>query len=136
MIQKKSGRILNVASTASFQPGPYMSVYFATKAFVLSFSEALNNELSEYGISVTTLCPGPTRSNFAATAGNKDSKAFQSNKIPTSAQVAEYGYKSMIRGKSVAIHGFINKILVSTIRFTPRKLVVKITRRMMVIIAK
>jgi uncharacterized protein len=130
MIARKKGRIMQVASTAAFQPGPYMAVYFATKAFVLSFSEALNNELSEYGITVTALCPGPTQSGFAAAAGNTNNGLFDS-KVPTSAEVAHYGYKALMRGKAVAIHGAKNNFLVTLVRFTPRNLVVKIARKMM-----
>lgn len=130
MIRKKSGKILNVASTASFQPGPTMSVYFATKAFVLSFSEAVNNEVSSHGISVTALCPGATHSGFQASASMQDSKLFEGNNFPTSREVAEYGYKAMMKGKAVAIHGLKNSIMANSVRFAPRSLVVKMARKM------
>lgn len=130
MIKRRSGKILNVASTASFQPGPTMAVYFASKAFVLSFSEALNNEVSEHGISVTALCPGPTQSGFQDAASMQDSRLFKGNNSPSSREVAEYGYKSMMKGKAVAIHGFRNTIMANSVRFAPRSLVVKIARKM------
>lgn len=130
MIKRSSGRILNLASTASFQPGPTMSVYFATKAFVLSFSEALNNEVCNNGITVTALCPGATLSGFQAAASMQDSKLFEGDNFPTSREVAEYGYKAMMKGKTVAIHGLKNTILANSVRFAPRSLVVKIARRM------
>jgi len=130
MINRGSGRILNLASTASFQPGPTMSVYFATKAFVLSFSEAVNNEVRENGITVTALCPGATHSGFQAAASLQDSKMFEGNNFPTSREVAEYGYRAMMKGKAVAIHGFKNSIMANSVRFVPRSLVVKIARKM------
>ena len=129
MIGRKSGKILNVASTASFQPGPTMSVYFATKAFVLSFSEAVNNEVAEHGITVTALCPGATHSGFQAAASLQDSRIFEGNNFPTSREVAEYGYRAMMRGKTVAIHGLKNTILANGVRFAPRSLVVKMARK-------
>ena len=130
MIRRGGGKILNVASTASFQPGPTMSVYFATKAFVLSFSEAVNNEVREHGITVTALCPGATQSGFQAAASMQDSKLFAGNNFPTSREVAEYGYRAMMKGKAVAIHGFKNSIMANSVRFAPRSLVVKIARQM------
>ena len=129
MIRRGGGKILNVASTASFQPGPTMSVYFATKAFVLSFSEAVNNEVREHGITVTALCPGATQSGFQAAASMQDSKLFAGNNFPTSREVAEYGYRAMMKGKAVAIHGFKNSIMANSVRFAPRSLVVKIARQ-------
>jgi uncharacterized protein len=129
MIKKKSGKIMNVASTASFQPGPTMSVYFATKAFVLSYSEAINNEVREHGITVTALCPGATQSGFQAAASLQDSKLFENNNFPSSKEVAEFGYKAMMKGRAVAIHGLKNKILVNSVRFAPRSMVVKTARR-------
>jgi len=129
MISRGGGKILNVASTASFQPGPTMSVYFATKAFVLSFSEAVNNEVREHGITVTALCPGATQSGFQAAASMQDSKLFAGNNFPTSREVAEFGYRAMMKGKAVAIHGFKNSIMANSVRFAPRSLVVKIARQ-------
>jgi len=129
MIGRKSGKIMNVASTASFQPGPTMSVYFATKAFVLSFSEAINNEVAEHGITVTALCPGATHSGFQAAASLQDSRVFEGNDFPNSREVAEYGYQAMMRGKAVAIHGLKNAILANAVRLAPRSLVVKMARK-------
>ena len=128
MVRRKCGRILNVASTAAFQPGPLLSVYYATKAFVLHFSEAIANELQGTGITVTTLCPGPTQSSFADTANMGNSALFK-RKLPTSREVAEYGFKAMIAGKTVAIHGTQNKILRQAGRFAPRKVMTAIVRK-------
>lgn len=129
MVKRKSGRILNVASTAAFQPGPLMAVYFATKAYVLHFSEAIGNELKPFGVSVTALCPGATESGFQAAAGLEESKLIKDKKLPSSKVVALYGHKAMMKDKSVAIHGFMNKILANTVRFTPRSLAVKVVRK-------
>ncbi len=129
MVENNSGRILNVASTAAFQPGPLMSVYYATKAYVLSFSEALAEELKDTKIRVTTLCPGPTSTNFSKNANVQDTKLFGS-KIPTGKEVAEYGYNAIINEKRVAIHGFKNKMLVQSSKFIPRKTITKMVRKM------
>ncbi len=118
MRKNKFGRILNIASTAAFQPGPFMAVYFATKSYVLNFSLALASELKEYGITVTTLCPGPTESNFESTAHATWVSLF-SWKLPTSESVAQYGYKKMNQWKKIAIHGFINTIRSLSVRFIP-----------------
>lgn len=128
MIEQGSGKIMNVASTAAFQPGPTMSVYFATKAFVLSFSEAINNEVKDKGITVTALCPGSTETGFHAVVMG-DSKLLKERKKSSPAEVAEYGYQSMMKGKTVAIHGFKNKIMVALVRFFPRSLVVETARK-------
>lgn len=129
MIQRKQGKILNVASTAAFVPGPTMTVYCATKPYVLSFSEALNNEVSHYGISVTALCPGATKSGFSEAAKADKSALFQNSKLATSEEVAQFGYDAMMKGKQVVIHGILNKFLAFIVRFTPRVLVVKISRK-------
>jgi short-subunit dehydrogenase len=128
MIGRKSGKILNVASTAAFQPGPAMSVYFASKAFVLSFSEALNNEVSDKGITVTALCPGSTESGFHAVAAG-DKRQARQRKLPSSRNIADFGYRAMMKGKVVAIHGLKNSIMANSVRFVPRSLVVKIARK-------
>jgi short-subunit dehydrogenase len=130
MVKSRSGKIMNVASTAAFQSGPTMAVYFATKAYVLSFSEAVNNEVSDKNITVTALCPGPTESGFQAAAALEDSKLFKGKNIPSSKTVAEFGYRSMMSGKTVAIHGLVNSILANFVRIMPRALVVKVTRKM------
>lgn len=128
MIKNKSGKILNVASIASFQSGPLMSVYYATKAFVLSFSEALHNELNDFGITVTTLCPGPVNTGFQEAADLNNSRLFSIMKSTTAEKVAIYGYNAMLKGRTVAIEGLVNKLLVLTNRFTPRFISIKIVR--------
>lgn len=130
MVKNKSGKILNVASTAAFQPGPTMSVYYATKAYVLHFSEAIANELEGTGVSVTALCPGATESGFQTLAAMEESKLVKNKKLPSSEEVANYGYQAMHKGKKVAIHGTMNYIMANSIRFTPRNLVLKIVRFM------
>jgi short-subunit dehydrogenase len=129
MVARKSGRILNVASVASFLPGPMMSVYYATKAYVLHFSEAIDNEVKQHNIRVTALCPGATTSGFQQAADLGDSKLFANKKLPSSKDVAIYGHKAMLKGKPVAIHGFKNRFMVWSIRLTPRFLVTKIVRK-------
>jgi uncharacterized protein len=128
MIAQKSGKIMNVASTAAFQPGPTMAVYYATKSFVLSFSEGISNELEGTGVSVTALCPGATESGFQAAANLEESKLVKGKKLPTSAEVALYGYNALMANKVVAIHGFMNTIMATSIRFTPRFIVRKLVR--------
>jgi uncharacterized protein len=130
MVKRKSGKIMNVASTAAFQSGPTMAVYYATKAYVLSFSEAIDNEVSDKGITVTALCPGATESGFQAAASMEESALVKGKKLPTSQAVAIYGYEAMLKGKTVAIHGFMNAVMANSVRFTPRALVVKITRKL------
>ena len=128
MVARKNGKIMNVASTAAFQPGPTMAVYYATKSYVLHFSEAINNEVSKSGVTITALCPGATESGFQDKAAMHESKLVKGKKLPTSKEVADYGYKAMMNGKAVAIHGFMNYMMANSVRFTPRNLVVKITR--------
>jgi short-subunit dehydrogenase len=128
MIKRKSGRILNVASTAAFQPGPLMAVYYATKAYVLSFSEALAEELRHSGVTVTALCPGPTRTDFAASAQVKSSRLYSAFGTADAADVAEYGVNAMMHGRRVAIPGIKNKIIAQANRFTPRAVTAKVSR--------
>jgi uncharacterized protein len=127
MIKNNYGKILNIASTASFQPGPTMSVYFATKAFVLSFSEAIANEVKGTGVTVTALCPGATATGFKTAASLDNSNLFK-GEIATSKSVAEYGYKAMMKGKTVVIHGLMNKIMAFSVRFAPRNVVTAIAK--------
>ena len=129
MIERGSGKIMNVASTAAFQPGPLMSVYYATKHYVLAFSEALANEVEEYGITVTALCPGPTQSEFQATANMEKSKLMDRFPMPSSAEVAQYGFNALKSGKRVAIYGFMNKIMARIVRILPRKWVTAAVRK-------
>ena len=128
MIKRKSGHILNLASTAAFQPGPLMAVYYATKAYVLSFSEALAEELRNSGVTVTALCPGPTRSDFASTARVGSSRLFTLFGIADAADVAEFGVQAMMQGKRVAIPGLKNKIVAQANRFSPRALATRVSR--------
>jgi short-subunit dehydrogenase len=123
------GKILNVASTAAFQPGPWMAVYYATKAYVLSFSEALSAELEGTGVTVTALCPGPTLSGFQDRAAMQNSMLFKRKRLPTAETVAIAGYGAMQRGRRVYIHGFINWLMAQSIRLTPRTIVTKLVKQ-------
>jgi short-subunit dehydrogenase len=130
MLARGKGRILNVASTAAFQPGPLMAVYYATKAYVLSLSEALAEETRGTGVTVTALCPGPTASGFQAEAAMEDSRLVRGRKLPTAAAVAAFGVAAMNGGDVVAIPGVRNKMLASSVRFTPRAVVRRFVHRM------
>lgn len=130
MVARQQGKILNVSSVAAFQPGPMMSVYFATKSFVLHLSEALNNEVKEYGVSVTAFCPGPTDTHFMIDSKMNLSKLNKNKQLATSDQVALSGYNAMMLNKPVRIHGFINKLIAFSVRLVPRKWVVLISRKM------
>jgi uncharacterized protein len=125
MIERKSGAILNVASTAAFQPGPKMAVYFATKAFVLSLTEALHEELKPHGIKVSCLCPGPTRTEFGDVAGFAGNGLF--DRVAMNApEVVGAGLAGLERNRAVVVTGWINKIGAASTRFAPRSLVRKI----------
>lgn len=130
MKKRGSGRILQIASTAAFQPGPFMAVYFATKSFVLSFSEAIGEELKGSGVTVTTVCPGPTKTLFDSSPGMSGAKLFADRNIPTGNEVAEFAYQALMKGKKVAIHGARNRILSLFVPITPRPLVLWIARRL------
>jgi short-subunit dehydrogenase len=125
MIARKSGAILNVASTAAFQPGPKMAVYFATKAFVLSFTEALHEELKPHGIRVSCLCPGPTRTEFGEVAGFGGNGLFDRVAM-NSAEVVQAGLKGLDRNDAVVVPGWMNKLAAASTRFAPRPIVRKI----------
>jgi short-subunit dehydrogenase len=125
MIERRSGGIINVASTAAFQPGPRMAVYFATKAFVLSLTEALHEELKPHGVKVTCLCPGPTRTEFGDVAGFGGNGLFDKVAME-SPDVVAAGLKGLDRNKAVVVPGFVNKIVASSGRFAPRSVVRKI----------
>jgi uncharacterized protein len=125
MIERKSGGIINVASTAAFQPGPKMAIYFATKAFVLSLTEALHEELKPHGIKVSCLCPGPTRTEFGEVAGFGGNGAFDRVAMESPA-VVEVGLKGLDENKAVVITGLLNKIAATSTRFVPRSWVRKI----------
>ncbi|BAY12280.1 SDR family NAD(P)-dependent oxidoreductase [Calothrix sp. NIES-2098] len=130
MVAQGYGKILNVASVAAFQPGPLMAVYFATKAYVLSFSEAIANELEGSGVTVTALCPGPTATAFQQSAAMEDSKISSVNRMMDTERVARIGYSSLMANKTVVVPGLRNKILAESVRFTPRKLVTKVVKSM------
>lgn len=123
MRARGSGRILNIASTAGLQPGPYMATYYATKAFVVSFSEALAHELKGSGVTVTAHCPGATATGFAGTAGNDKTALFQSQKPATAAVVALHAYRAMQAGAPFAVQGVMNKVGAFGVRLSPRALV-------------
>jgi len=130
MLDRGWGRILNVASTAAFQPGPLMAVYYATKAYVLSFTEALAEELSGSGVTVTALCPGPTETGFAAASNMESSRLFRTFRPMSSAKVAAYGYRALQKGKRVAVPGVRNRLMTQSLRVSPRNLVTKVVRQM------
>ncbi len=123
MRARKSGRILNIASTAGFQPGPFMATYFASKAFVLSFSEALAHELQGSGVTVTCHCPGATATEFARRAGNDESRLFQRGGVAKADAVAAHAYEAMLQGEVVAVHGFLNWVATQSVRLSPRAVV-------------
>ena len=130
MVQRNTGGVLNVASTAAFQPGPLMAVYYASKAYVLHFSEALSEELRETNVRVSALCPGATATGFEGRAGLGASKLFTGRKVMDARTVAEVGYRGFLRGKRVVVSGLWNNLLVTSNRFVPRWLVASIVRRM------
>lgn len=125
------GGVLNVASTAAFQPGPWMAIYYATKAFVLSFSEALAEELSDAGLTVTALCPGPTSTEFQKRAGLSNARMFETTSlvVASAASVARAGYEGFRRGRRVVVPGVINKIHTQSVRFGSRRLVAKLAAK-------
>jgi uncharacterized protein len=129
MRQRRRGRILNVSSVVAFQPGPYLAVYSASKAFVLSFSEALAAELTDSGVSVTCLCPGFTATEFQAVAGLEQSRVMDKMKPMSAEAVAAVGYRGLMQGRRLAVPGFINWIGAIGVRFLPRRTAVEIVRR-------
>jgi short-subunit dehydrogenase len=126
MLSNKKGRILNVASTASFQPGPFMSGYYATKAFVLHYTEGLAEELNGTGVTATALCPGPTITSFQLRAKMEETALFKSPFTMTGKEVAKIGYDAIKNGRVVVISGLMNFLLAESTRFSPRFLVRKI----------
>jgi short-subunit dehydrogenase len=128
MVTRGGGRILNVASTAGFVPGPLMAVYYATKAFVLSFSDALAEELRHSGVTVTTLCPGPTATQFQKRAGAGSARIFSGAKMDAAA-VAEVGYRAMMDGRRVVVAGARNRLVPLAARLFPRQVVARLSRR-------
>jgi short-subunit dehydrogenase len=128
MVQRRSGRIMNVASTAAFQPGPLMAVYYATKAYVLSFSEAIANELQHTGVTVTCFCPGATYTDFAKRAGIENSRLFKQVGAMSAEKVALDGYRAVMEGRTLSISGLHNWVVAQSTRFAPRKMVTAISR--------
>ena len=128
MIARRAGRIMNVASTAGFQPGPLMAVYYATKAYVISFSEAVANEVRGSGVTVTCFCPGPTQTGFGARAGNDKTRVFKQTAVMSADKVALDGYRALMEGRTLTISGAQNWLVAQSTRFAPRKLVTAISR--------
>jgi uncharacterized protein len=128
MVQRRSGKIMNVASTAAFQPGPLMAVYYATKSYVVSFSEALANELKGSGVVVNCFCPGATDTGFQYRAENSESRLFKKMYPMNVKTVARDGYRGLQKNRTLVISGIKNRILMQTVRITPRKLVTAISR--------
>jgi len=128
MLARRSGKVMNVASTAAFQPGPLMAVYYATKAYVLSFSEALANEVAGSGVIVSCFCPGATDTGFAKRAGTEDSRLFKKLRPMNAEVVAGDGYRGLMAGQTVVISGLQNWLVAESVRFAPRKMVTAISR--------
>lgn len=128
MLARHTGRIMNVASTAGFQPGPLMAVYYATKAYVISFSEAIANELKDSGVTVTCFCPGATHTGFAKRAGNDKSRLFKQLGAMNADKVALDGYRALMEGRTLAISGLHNWLVAQSTRLGPRKMVTAISR--------
>ena len=129
MLARGRGRILNVASTAAFQPGPYLAAYYASKAYVLSLSNALAEETRGTGVTVTALCPGPTRTGFFANARMRES-ALARSAVMDAGEVARAGYEGMLRGRRLVVPGLGNQALGTLVRFAPRGLVSRAVARL------
>jgi uncharacterized protein len=129
MIARRSGRILNLGSTAGFQPGPFMAVYYASKAFVNSFTEALSVELRGTGVTATVSCPGATATEFGKVSGNDRSRLFQLRVMPAP-EVGAHAYRAMLAGQAVAIPGLRNKLLVQMLRLGSRGMIRNIAARL------
>jgi short-subunit dehydrogenase len=131
MLARRRGGVLNVASTAAFQPGPMMAVYYASKAYVLSFSEALAEEVAGTGVTVTALCPGPTATGFQQRAAMQESKLFSGLlEVADAPAVAHAGYAGFRAGRRIVIPGLANRLGVQSLRFSPRALVTRVVKRM------
>jgi uncharacterized protein len=129
MLDRKSGRMMNVASVAAFLPGPLMAVYYATKAYVLSFSEALAAEVVGSGVTVTALCPGATSTEFQKRAGIENTSLFK-GRVMSSAKVAEIGYAGMMRGRRCVVTGFSNKLSAFSTRLVPRRITAAFAKKL------
>lgn len=130
MLARGRGGVLNVSSTAAFQPGPGMAVYYASKAFVLSFSEALWEEVRGSGVTVSALCPGPTRSEFGEVSGMAKSRIFRMAHRMTAEEVADQGWRGFLAGRRVVVTGLQNKTTAASARFVPRKVLLPFVRRL------
>jgi short-subunit dehydrogenase len=128
-LARHRGGILNVGSVAGFLPGPGMAVYYATKAYVLSFSEALHSELKARGVRVSVLCPGPVPTEFAVRAGVKGLSLAPDFLSQSAEDVAEAGYRGLMQGRRTIIPGLLNKLLVLLIRLLPRRVVMAVVDR-------
>jgi short-subunit dehydrogenase len=128
-IRAREGKLLNVASTAAFQPGPFMAVYYASKAYVLHFTEALAEELRGTGVTVTCLCPGPVKTNFQNRAHIGDTRLMTSPMLVDVREVARVAYEGMKQGKRVVIPGWKNRFGVQMLRLSPREMVTKVVRK-------
>jgi uncharacterized protein len=128
MVTRRSGKIMNVASTAGFQAGPLMAVYYASKAYVISFSEAIANELRGSGVTVTCFCPGATHTGFAQRAGLEKSRLFWKLGAMDVQTVARDGYRAVMEGRTLAFSGFRNFLTAESVRFAPRKMVTAVSR--------
>jgi short-subunit dehydrogenase len=128
MVTRGRGYVMNVASTAAFQPGPLMAVYYASKAYVLSFSEALSVELAGTGVTATALCPGATRTEFQAVANMEGSRLFRGGHVMTAAEVAETGYDAMLAGRSSVVTGAANRVMAAGTRFIPRRMAARLAK--------
>ena len=128
MIERRRGRIMNVASIAAFQPGPFMAIYYASKAYVLSLSEALAEETTGTGVTVTCLCPGPTRTGFQDRAKIQKTRLMKVMSTMSSADVARAGYDGMMAGHPLVVPGFTNKMGVQSLRLLPRRVARRIVK--------
>lgn len=129
MLERKHGKVLNVASTAAFQPGPLMAVYYATKAFVLSFSEAIRSEVKGRGVFVTALCPGPTKTNFADNSALQQSRLLRGFPLMSAESVAKMAYFALMKNTAVVVPGMLNKFLAFLARVVPRSVATFFSRR-------
>ena len=128
---RRSGKIMTVASTAGFQAGPLMAIYYATKAYVISFSEALANELGGSGVSVTCLCPGPTDTGFQKRAAMDETRLVRKPGTMDAKSVAIDGYRGLVAGRTLVISGLLNWLVAESVRFAPRKMVTAISRKLL-----
>lgn len=130
MAAKRSGKVLNISSSAAFQPGPAMAIYYATKAFVYYFSSALHNEVKNLGVTVTSFHPGPTKTGFQDAANMQNARLFKLMPVPEATEVAKKGYKAMLKGKRTAIPGLVNNMFQLSAKLLPWSIVIPVTRYM------